>query len=98
MNRFMLIGPLDFALEIEKEDPNIGETSGEVPRITPERVTNIFNTKIMTNMGNVEQGRSNMSDGPIINVGSRQAGRDIIQAGGDIYQVAVDLNILNSEI
>jgi hypothetical protein len=88
---------LEFALEIEKEDPNAGETSGEMPRITAERSTNIFNTTIMANhAGSFEQGRSNMSEGPIFNIGSQQAGRDLIQAGRDIYQAAGDIAISSS--
>lgn len=85
---------LEFVLEIEKEDPNIGETSGEAPHITSERVRNIFNTTIMANhVGSFEQGGSNMSEGPMFNIGSQHAGRDINQAGEDIYQAAGNLTI-----
>lgn len=77
---------LEFALEIEKEDPNIGENSGEALHITPERVRNIFHTTIMANhVGSFEQGGLKMSEGPTFNVGYQQAGRDINQSGGDIY-------------
>jgi hypothetical protein len=85
---------LDFVLEIEKEDPNIGEPLSKIPLISKEQVTNIFHQKIMINsVGSFEQGGSKMSEGTTFNVGSQLAGRDINQAGRDIYQAAGDLKI-----
>jgi hypothetical protein len=88
---------LSFVLEIENEDPNLGETSGEGLHITPERATNIFYNTIMTNhVGGFKQGGLNMGEGTTFNVGSQQAGRDIILAGGDIYQATGDIEISSS--
>jgi hypothetical protein len=88
---------LKFALEIEKEDPNIGETPGVAPHIDRDRVTFMVESIIMANsIENLVQGGKKMGDGATFEIGSQKAGRDIIQAGGNIYQAAGGITISSS--
>ena len=47
---------LNFALEIESEAPDAGESRTGAPPLSAEKVENVFNTYIMGNVGNVASG------------------------------------------
>jgi len=51
---------LNFVLEVESAAPNAGEGT-LTPGLTAEKVTNVFNTYIMGNVGNVATGSSHVS-------------------------------------
>jgi hypothetical protein len=85
---------LRFALEIEGEDPNIGENPGEAPHIDKDHVTLMVESIIMANsIENLAQGGSKMGDGATYKIGSQKAGRDINQTGRDQYQAVGDIKI-----
>lgn len=52
---------LNFVLEIEKEAPDAGETSPDKSQISPEKVTQVFNTIISGNVQNVATGSTHFS-------------------------------------
>lgn len=52
---------LNFALELEAESPNAGESVPTAKQVSTEKVSQVFNTYIMGNVGNVATASSNFS-------------------------------------
>lgn len=52
---------LNFALELEAEDPNAGESLTNSTNLSSQKVTQIFNTTIQGNVGNLASGSSHFS-------------------------------------
>lgn len=59
---------LSFILEIEKEAPDAGEDSLKTQKISPERVTQVFNTTIYGNVGNISEASQNVNQRTTINI------------------------------
>lgn len=59
---------LNFVLEIEKEAPDAGEDSPKTQKISPERITQVFNTTIYGNVGNISEASQNVNQTATINV------------------------------
>jgi len=59
---------LNFVLEIEKEAPDAGEDSPKNQKISPERVSQVFNTTIYGNVGNISEASQNINQTATINV------------------------------
>jgi len=59
---------LNFVLEIEKEAPNAGEDFPKDQKISPERVSQVFNTTIYGNVGNISEASQNVNQTATINV------------------------------
>jgi len=59
---------LNFVLEIEKEAPSAGEDSPKTQKISPERVSQVFNTTIYGNVGNISEASQNVKQTATINV------------------------------
>ena len=59
---------LNFVLEIGKEAPDAGEDSPKTQKISPERVTQVFNTTIYGNVGNISEASQNVNQTTTINV------------------------------
>ena len=59
---------LNFVLEIEKEAPDAGEDSPKDQKISPERITQVFNTTIYGNVGNISEASQNVNQTATINV------------------------------
>ncbi len=59
---------LNFVLEIGKEAPDAGEDSPKTQKISPERITQVFNTTIYGNVGNISEASQNVNQTATINV------------------------------
>ena len=59
---------LNFVLEIEKEAPDAGEAKLNKPPIPQDRVTQVFNTTIYGNVGNIADGNQNVTQTATISV------------------------------
>lgn len=59
---------LNFVLEIGKEAPDAGEDSPRTQKISPERVSQVFNTTIYGNVGNISEASQNVNQTVTINV------------------------------
>ena len=59
---------LNFVLEIGKEAPDAGEDSPRTQKISPERVSQVFNTTIYGNVGNISEASQNVNQKVTINV------------------------------
>jgi len=59
---------LNFVLEIGKEAPDAGEDSPKTQKISPERITQVFNTTIHGNVGNISTASQNVNQTATINV------------------------------
>jgi hypothetical protein len=59
---------LSFALEIESEDPDAGESRTSTPSLSSEKIGNVFNTYITGNVGNVASGSSDFSQEATVSV------------------------------
>ncbi|MCJ7507660.1 MAG: hypothetical protein MUO85_02870 [candidate division Zixibacteria bacterium] len=58
---------LNFALEIESAAPNAGE-GNLTPALTADKVSNVFNTYIMGNVGNIASGNSQVTQQAILTI------------------------------
>lgn len=59
---------LNFVLEIGKEAPDAGEDSPKTQKISPERVSQVFNTTIYGNVGNFSEASQSVNQTVTINV------------------------------
>jgi hypothetical protein len=59
---------LNFVLEIGKKAPDAGEDSPKTQKISPERVSQVFNTTIYGNVGNISEASQNVNQTATINV------------------------------
>jgi hypothetical protein len=59
---------LNFVLEIGKEAPDAGEDSPKTQKISPEKVSQVFNTTIYGNVGNISEASQNVNQTVTINV------------------------------
>ena len=59
---------LNFVLEIGKETPDAGEDSLKTQKISPEKVSQVFNTTIYGNVGNISEASQNVNQTVTINV------------------------------
>lgn len=59
---------LNFSLELESEDPKAGEALEGSNKLTPQKVTHIFNTYITGNVGNISSGGSSFSQNATISI------------------------------
>ena len=59
---------LNFVLEIGKEAPDAGEDSPKTQKISPERISQVFNTTIYGDVGNISEASQNINQTVTINV------------------------------
>lgn len=59
---------LNFALAIETDAPNVGETTSEIPPIPEEKVSQVFHTHIYGDVGNIAQASSEFAQVSVIGV------------------------------
>jgi len=59
---------LNFVLEIGKEAPDAGEDSPKTQKISPEKVSQVFNTTIYGNVGNISEASQNVNQIATTNV------------------------------
>ena len=59
---------LNFVLEIGKEAPDAGEDSPKTQKISPEKVSQVFNTTIYGNVGNISEASQDVNQTATINV------------------------------
>jgi hypothetical protein len=60
---------LGFAIDLERESPDAGEMPiGSRPTVSPEKMTQIFNTNIVGNVGNVSNAGTSVSQSAVIEV------------------------------
>jgi hypothetical protein len=62
---------LSFALEIEEENPDVGDTSSASPPLSPAKVQQIFNTTINGNVGNIASGSEHFTQSTVVEIGHR---------------------------
>ena len=74
---------LNFVLEIESQAPNAGESSTLSSPLTAEKVTNIFNTYITGNVGNIATGSSHVTqDATVVSAGDWDSLKKYLQNMG----------------
>ncbi len=66
---------LNFALELESKDPQAGEGTGKSNVIPDQKVSQIFNTYITGNVGNIASGGSGFSQSSTINISQGNVGQ-----------------------
>jgi len=59
---------LNFALEIEEENPNAGDVSSGLPTMAQAKVQQIFNTTIHGNVANLATGSQNFSQSAVVEI------------------------------